>query len=117
MNVYILYMEADRSIFVETFGGAPYVRVLDFLLTFRDFDYSKSQVAKEAGVARATIEKIWKTLLNKGFIAKTRIIGRATMYKLNTKNPEIKALLELDFKISQAKTEEAFNKDKQKILA
>ena len=96
-------MEATKSVFVQTFGDSPYVRTLDFFLTFDGFDYSKSQVAGEAGVARLTMEKIWKTLIQKKFIVKTRVIGRAEMYKLNTANPEVKELLDIDFKLSHAR--------------
>jgi biotin operon repressor len=109
-------MEASKSVFVETFGDSPYVRVLDFFLTFKDFDYSKSQVAQETGVSRVTIEKIWGALARKGFIAKTRVIGRAELYKLNTANPGVRSLLELDFKLSQAHAEEG-RKEKAKALA
>ncbi len=110
-------MEATKSVFVQTFGDSPYVRTLDFFLTFKGFDYSKSQVAEEAGVARLTLEKIWEALAKKKFIAKTRTIGRAEMYKLNTENSEVKALLELDFKLAQARAETEIQDASKKVVA
>jgi len=99
-------MEAEKSAFVRAFGDAPHVRVLDFFLTFPAYDYAKKQVADETGVARLTVEKIWKHLVEEGFIVKTRRIGRAEMYRLNAANPRVKAVLEMDFKLSQAFAEE-----------
>ena len=106
-------MTETKSVFVQTFGNSPYVRTLDFFLTFDGFDYSKSRVAENAGVARLTMEKIWKTLIQKKFIVKTRVIGRAKMYKLNTANSEVKELLELDFKLSKARAKRRTGRNMQ----
>ncbi len=65
-------MEAKNSIFIETFGETPAVKVLDFFLTFDSFDYSKSQVSEETGVSRITLDKIWRELINQKIIVKTR---------------------------------------------
>jgi hypothetical protein len=93
----------ERSIFREVFGSfgdTPFLKVLDFFITFQEFDYSKSQVAKEVGISRVTIEGLWRDLIKKEFIKKTRIVGRAELYKLDRTDPTIKALIELDMKLS-----------------
>ncbi|MEK6954121.1 MAG: hypothetical protein AABX01_03880 [Candidatus Micrarchaeota archaeon] len=94
-------MEATKSLFLEAFGDSPYLRVLDHFLTFPGWDYSKSQVAKDADVSRVTIEWIWRKLLELEFIEKTRTIGRAEMYRLNQKNPQIRLLQEFDFNLAK----------------
>ena len=38
----------EDSIFIEVFGGSPITRVLDFLITFADFDYPLSCVGIHA---------------------------------------------------------------------
>ncbi|MFH1200212.1 MAG: hypothetical protein V1708_04035 [Candidatus Micrarchaeota archaeon] len=105
-------MEAKTSAFVETFGDSPYVRALDFFLMFPSFDYSKTQVAREAGVSRITMDSIWSQLLKEGFIKKTRDIGRAELFKLNVENPRIKALMDTDFRLSQAFAQEQLAAEK-----
>jgi len=93
----------EKTIFREAFGSfgdSPFLKVLDFFITFQEFDYSKSQVAKEVGISRITIEQMWKDLIKKEFIKKTRTVGRAELYKLNRTEPTIKALIELDMKLS-----------------
>ncbi len=93
------------------------IRVLDFFLIFGDFDYSKTQVAKEAGVSRITIEPIWKKLCEENFLVKTRIVGRAEMYRLNKQNPKVKELIDLNFKISSAEADEQSDQMKISIRA
>ena len=94
-------MEATKSIFCETFGDSPYVRVLDHFLTFSGLDYSKSQVAGATGVSRVTVDKIWGQLLDQSLIIRTRGIGRAEMYSLNIRNPSVKLIQELDFNLAK----------------
>lgn len=91
-----------KSAFMRTFGESPLIKVLDFFLTFQNFDYSKSQAADEVGISRITIENIWKKLIQERIIIKTRIIGRAELYKLNKESAKVKALIDLDFKLSAA---------------
>jgi len=110
-------MEAKNSIFVETFGEVPLIKVLDFFLTFDSFDYSKSQVAEETGVSRITLDKIWKELEDKKIIVKTRVIGRAEMFRLNKENSKVKVLMELSLKLASAFAEEEMGKIKRKVEA
>ncbi len=99
-------MEKTKTVFVETFGDSPHIRVLDFFLTFSEFDYSKSQVADEIGISRITIEPIWDKLIKKEFLKKTRVIGRAEMYALNKSNPRVQELLELNMKLGSVAADE-----------
>lgn len=99
-------MEATNSVFIETFGESPLIKVLDFFLTYQNFDYSKSQAAEEAGISRITIESVWEKLIKAKIITKTRVVGRAELYRLNKQNPKVKALIELDFKLSGAAARE-----------
>ena len=108
-------MEARNSIFVETFGETPAVKVLDFFLTFDSFDYSKSQVAEEAGISRITLDKIWKEMVKQRMIVKTRSIGRADMYALNKGNSRVQVLQELSLKLASAFAEEEIGKIKKKV--
>lgn len=93
---------ANKSALAETFGENPLVKVLDFFLMHPSFDYSKSQVAAEADISRITIEKIWKRLVKNEIIIKTRDVGRAELFKLNTQNAKVKALMKFDFELSEA---------------
>ena len=102
-----------KSTLVETFGENPLVKTIDFFLMYPNFDYSKSQVAREIGISRITMEKIWKKLLKNGIIKKTRELGRGDLYKLNAESPKVKVLMKFDFELSSA----AFDQDRISIVA
>ena len=77
-------------------GDSPTVRVLDYFLTERDLDFSITDMAKNAGIGRSTLYRIWDDLIKNEIIISTRIIGKAKLYKLNKDNIKIKKLIEID---------------------
>lgn len=86
-------MKEAISPFVETFGATPLVKVIDFFLTYPSFDYTKSFVAKEVGISRITIDKMWKGLVKSGFIKETRTIGNADYFQLNRESERVRVLM------------------------
>ena len=79
-------MVVETSSFVEYFGDYPWVRIWDFFLTFRDFDYSLTDVTENAGIAWATLNRVFPKFVKKRIIIETRQVGRARLYKLNAEN-------------------------------
>jgi len=75
-------MKLENSLFIKLLGDSQYIRVLDFLLTYREFDYSKKEIAENANVSYNTLNSFWKEMLNNGIIIKTRRIGKQDMFKL-----------------------------------
>ena len=86
----------EKSLFIEFMGDSPMIRVMDYLLTERELDFSITDIAENAGIGRATLYRIWDNLIKNKIIAHTRDIGRAKLYKLNTENAKIKKLIEID---------------------
>ena len=85
-----------KSLLIEFMGDSPTIRVLDYLLTERDLDFSITDMAKNAGIGRSTLYRIWDNLLKNKIIIPTRVIGKAKLYKLNKANTRIKKLIEID---------------------
>lgn len=85
-----------KSLFIELLGNSPSIKVLDYLLTERELDFSISDMARNAGIGRATLYRIWSQLIKNKIIISTRRIGKSKLYKLNTTNPKIKKLIEID---------------------
>ncbi len=77
-------------------GDSPTIRVLDYLLTERDLDFSLTDIALNAQIGRATLYRILENLIKYNIIVPTRIIGKAKLYKLNKENKVIKKLIEID---------------------
>ena len=91
----------EKTSFRLVFGDAPVIKVLDFLIDNQEFDYSLTDIAKGAEIAWSTLHECWPDLVQIGIVIKTRKIGRAELYKLDTTNPLVKKLVELDLFISQ----------------
>lgn len=83
------------SIFIEFMGDSPMVRVIDYLLTERELDFSITDMAKNSGIGRATLYRIWDKLIKNEIIIHTRDIGKAKLFKLNAENKKIKKLIEI----------------------
>ncbi len=86
----------SESLFIEFMGYSPTIRMLDYLLTERDLDFSITDMAKNAGIGRTTLYSVWDSLIKNKIIVHTRVIGKAKLYKLNKENFKIKKLIEID---------------------
>ncbi len=91
----------DKSSFRIVFGDTPVIKVIDFLLDNREFDYSITDIAKNAEIGWSTIHGFWKHLVGMGIVKRTRRIGRAELFKLNEENLIVKKLIELDELVSR----------------
>lgn len=91
----------QKSSFLTIFGETPILKVLDFLIENQEFDYSLTEIARNSEIAWTTLHQFWKEFVKQGLVIKTRNIGRAEMYKLNTKSELVKKLLEMDLELSK----------------
>ena len=107
----------EKSSFRVVFGDSPIVKVIDFFLDNREFDYSLTDIAKNADIGWSTLHEFWDKLAGLGIVIKTRRIGRAELYKLNPDSLLVKKLIELDNDISKKLVEEEISKQKLKVTA
>jgi DNA-binding IclR family transcriptional regulator len=89
-------MEEDKSVLVLYLGDTPIIRIMDFLLENRLFDYSKKQIIEETGLAKATFYKYWERLVELKVVKVTRTFGKTKLYKLDEQNPVVKRLKDLE---------------------
>ncbi len=85
-----------QSLFIECIGDSATTRVLDYLLTERDLDFSISDLSRNTGMGRATLYRIWDNLVRNRMVIYTRTIGKSKLYKLNKKNIVVKKLIQID---------------------
>lgn len=112
----------EQSIFIQTLGDYPLIRVLDFLIYSRDFDYPITEIAKNAGVNFQTLKKLWPQLEQNGTIVSTRTLGGITLYRINTANPVVKKLIEFNHflcweQLGKIEKEQEEHEPKKKIEA
>jgi len=105
----------NKSLFIEFMGDSPTIRVMDYLLTMGELDFSITDMAENAGIGRATLYRIWDNLILYKIIIHTRDIGKAKLFKLNSENKKIQKLQEIyDMLIIEDLKKRV---EKQKIIA
>lgn len=107
----------EKSLFIEFMGDSPTIRVLDYLLTERDLDFSITDMAKNSSIGRSTLYRIWDDLIKNKIILPTRLIGKAKLYKLNKDNVIIKKLIEIDDTLMLNELKDRSEKQKIKVTA
>ena len=102
----------QKSIFVEYFGDTPMVRILNFLILGKDFDYSMTDIAEGSHVGWTSFTRAWKELERRKVVVHTRNIGRAKLFKLNMQDTTVQKLIKLHWEIIKAETDKMLNKGK-----
>ncbi len=82
-------------------------KILDFLVTFKEFDYSISDIAKNSGISYKTAFDEVKNLEQQGVIKNTRLVGKATMFQLNAKSTQAHYIEKLAFEIAKKRINES----------
>jgi hypothetical protein len=93
-------MKEGVSVLVEYLGDHPIVRIIDFLLENRLFDYSKKQIAEGSGIGKVTLFKYWDKLEEIGIVKVTRKFGKTKLYRLNEENPIVKRIIDLELALA-----------------
>ena len=91
---------ADKSVLLEYFGEHPMLRILNFLIENKIFDYSKKQMTEEVGLSKVTFLKYFKKLEELGLVSITRKFGKTKLYTLNESNPLTKQFITMDLALS-----------------
>ena len=88
-----------KSLFLKKQGASPKNKVLDFLITFSELDYSLKEIAKFSEAGYSTIKLLVKKLAKDKWIIPTRKISKIKLYKLNASNPEVKKFIEFYWEV------------------
>ena len=84
----------EKTIFRDFIGDYPAIRLLEFLIEGRFFDYTLTDISEKADVSWRTLHRIWPHFVKNKIIIVTRV-GRAKLYKLNMESPAVIKLVEL----------------------
>lgn len=95
----IVMTKEPESSFILALGDYPLIKLINFFITFEDFDYSLSDISKNAEVSWATTCELVPKMIKKDLLIETRSVGRARMFKLNKNSPDVKALIQLFNKV------------------
>ena len=88
-----------KSLFLRKQGATPRNKVLDFLITYQELDYSLKEIAKYSGAGYSTIKILIKKLVKDRWVVPTRKISKIILYKLNVNNSEAKKFMEFYWEV------------------
>ena len=101
--------------FLEFLGDNPHIRLLDFLISGREFDYTLTDLAENSGMSWSTLHRIFPVFEKKSIVVKTREVGRAKLFKLNQNNIRVKKLVLFYDTILKSQLESLEEKQKEKV--
>jgi len=104
-----------ETLFIKFLGESPKIRILDMLITGRELDYSISDIAKQAGIGRATFYRLMDDMLKNKIIIPTRKFGNMQLYKLNLNNNIVNELVKLYDNIAKIGSDKIINNQIKKI--
>lgn len=85
----------DISVLLEYFGEHPIMKITDFFIENKLFDYSKKQIMEEVGISKATLFKYFGKLEKAGIVKVSRRFGKTKLYRINTESPIVKRIIDL----------------------
>ena len=84
----------EESIFLEVVGDSPRMRILQYLIEGRNFDYTLTDMLNSE-VSWGTLNSEFPKLIKLEIVVKVREVGRAKLYKINSENLIAKKLIDL----------------------
>lgn len=109
--------ELEKSLFLQFFGDKPKFRIIDFLLDNGLQDFTKTEIAKGAGLSWAALFSHWGDMEGKKIVKLTRTVGRAKLYQLNGKSPLVMLLKNIEMTLIREAADEAEEEASMKITA
>lgn len=94
----------EESLLLQKLGKNPKLRIIDFFLDNRLFDFSKKEIIEGTGMSKATFYKYWPEIEENNIVKESRKYGKTVLYKINEDNPTVKKLIELDEQIMEEHT-------------
>jgi len=86
----------ERSLLIRFLGENPMFRIIDFLIDNKGMDVTKKEIMEGAEISKASLFNCWKQLEEQEIVRVTRQFGKTKLFTLNSENPIVKKLLELE---------------------
>ncbi len=96
----------EKGALERLMGSFSTPKLFDFLSTFREFDYSINEIAKNSKMSSKTVRREIPKLCYYEVVLESRTVGKTKMYKFNTASNIAKAV---NFLISEIATFEIEN--------
>lgn len=87
----------EIGVFCTTYGNSIDNQILEYALENQDLDFAIGDMTKELGISKPKSYEVIKDFEQKGYVKKSRIIGKTQLYILNKNNKRVKLFLK-DFR-------------------
>ena len=91
-----MYEIMEKSLLIKFLGENPVFKIVDYMIENKGLDMSKKDIIEGAGISKATLFNYWEQIEEQGIVTVTRKFGKTKLYTLNSKNPVVKKILELE---------------------
>ncbi len=81
---------------LKAFGRSPQLRIVDFFMGNKLFDFSKKEIIEELGMSKTTFYNVWGEIESLGIVKAFRKFGKTKLYKLNAESELVKSLMEVE---------------------
>jgi sugar-specific transcriptional regulator TrmB len=106
-----------NSSFIEVYGNTLRNIILEYILENQDIDFAVGDMAKEVEISKPKAYQITDEFIKKGYITKSRVIGKTQLYKLNKESNIVKVYLRNFRECLKLVVEKYAKSDKSKINA
>jgi len=86
----------EKSLLLHLTGEMPLFKILDFLVDNKGLDFTKKDIIEGTEISKASLFNYWPEVEKYRLVKITRQFGKTKLYTLNTENPIIKKILELE---------------------
>src|SRR5215216_6735381 len=87
MHIVDMNMKSEKVLesgpFETLFSGNATAKIMDFMISSQEWDYSESDIARNSGVSLRTVQREISKLLESKLIEQARTVGNAKMYRLD----------------------------------
>jgi len=104
-------IDMEETLLLKCLGNSPTLRIIDYFLDNRLFDYTKNEIIENMEIGRATFFKYWKELEEFGVVKVTRKVGKSKLYRLNEENEIVQKLVALDSVLCKKTMERAVEEE------
>ena len=90
----LIFKEGENT-FLNFFDRSPKMKILDVLITGREFEYTLNDVVNASKVNRQNAFNILREMVDLKIIKKAKKVGRLQYYRLNIENEAVKQLIKV----------------------
>jgi sugar-specific transcriptional regulator TrmB len=97
------------------YGDTIENEIMEYLFENKGLDFAAGDMAKELNISRPKVYAVIKKFENKGYVRKSRIVGKTQLYLLDRENPRVNLFLKTFNECLRIITEE--NSEKELLVA